>query len=936
MKKRFQKKLPKKGIKYWVPNKNPLHKIKRIWPFPLNKKRKKILIWVVGIFFFLIFASIAWISKDLPTPGKIKSRQPSEATQIFDREGNLLYAVHGEQKRILVKFEDIPEYVKQATVVTEDANFYKHHGLDFKGIARSAYNNIFNKSGTVQGGSTITQQYIKNALLSPERTWTRKIKEAILAIELEIMFSKDEILAMYLNEIPYGSNAYGIEAAAQTYFDKSAKDLKLAQAATLAALPRAPTYYSPYGNHSDELKWRKNYVLDRMVDFNHITEDRAKIAKKQKLVFQRRREQIIAPHFVMYTKEVLAAKYGDRMVEEGGLKVTTTLDPEKQRIASEVIEQNSYGIRSRYGAQNAALTAVDPKTGEILAMVGSVDYFDLENDGNVNVAIAQRSPGSSFKPIVYATGFKEQWSPASTLFDLKTDFGAGYSPNNYDGNTRGPVSIRSALANSMNIPAVKMLQLAGIENVQNTARDIGISTLNDPERYGLSLVLGGGEVELLEMTGAFGVFASGGQKFDVSPILKIIDSKGKVLEEKTENVSKQVLDPQIAYQINSILSDNSARAPVFGSGSSLYFPNRTVAAKTGTTQDYRDAWTVGYTPSLSAGIWVGNNDNSTMYGSAAGANVAAPLWHEFLEKALVDVGDEEFSRPDEIQDVTVDALTGLLPGNIAPLSLRTDILTSWQIPTQRADIYTTVQIDKSCGDKLASEHTPPQLIEEKTYANIHSELPDNPSWEGPVRAWAESAGMGSVAPTEICPIHNPENHPSITISFPSSGSTVSGSTTIQVKPKAPLGTSRVEYFVDRILIGTAYRSPFSHTYDMNRLSAGSHTLKAKIIDNGELTATDSITIIVQADSTPPGPVTGVSTSSGPCSGCVTLNWTNPTDDDFSHVNIYKNGSWHSQTTNQNVTISGLNSGQMYQFMIKPEDSSGNENSIATTYSERAQ
>ena len=932
---------------FWVPNKNPIKKLaqnaKKLWPFPLKtQKQKKVFLYIILSLAFLLFAGLAWISKDLPTPGRIKNRRSAESTQILDRNGNLLYMVSGEQKRISVKYDQIPDSVKKATVAVEDANFYHHHGLDFHGIARAAYNNIF-KRKSVQGGSTITQQYVKNALLYPKRTFVRKIKEAILSIELEVMYSKDEILTMYLNEIPYGSNAYGIEAAAQTYFDKSAKDLTLAQAATLAALPQAPTYYSPYGGHTDELLQRKNYVLKRMVDLGMISQQQANKVKKEKLTFVRRKENIIAPHFVMYVKEVLAARYGDQMVEAGGLKVTTTLDPAKQKIAQEVIEQEALTILRRYGASNAALTAIDPKKGEILAMVGSVDYFNMENDGNVNVAISKRSPGSSFKPIVYATGFKDKWSPASTLFDLRTDFG-NYSPQNYDGHTRGPVSIRQALANSLNIPAVKMLYLAGLDNSIATAHDMGITTLTDPERYGLSLVLGGGEIKLLELTGAYSVFANSGVKYDITPILKIEDNKGKILEERKDIKGSQAIDPQIAYEISSILSDNSARSQVFGSYSSLYFSDRTVAAKTGTTQDHRDGWTLGYTPSLAAGVWVGNNDNSPMSNNAAGVNEAGPLWHNFMERSLAGVKDEGFSQPAGIQEVSVDALTGLLPGSTAPLGLRKDIFASWQVPKDRADLYSTAKVDLSCGDKLATDLTPPQLVTERTFANIHSEVPDKPNWEGPVRAWAISAGLGSIAPNEICPIHTAERKPTISIISPSAGATVSSNTTIKVSISAPNGVNKVDYLVDGISIGSTFRSPYSYTYNMNNLSSGSHKITAQVTDQGYFSAADTKSISVIADTTPPGEVSGVSVTAGPGAGQIRLSWLNPGDADFSYVNIYKStdpgfspsiSNRYTKTSDNSITITGLISGQTYYFILRPVDASGNENANTNRYSGHA-
>jgi len=891
---------------------------------------KKVLIWGGLSLLFIIFATFAWFAKDLPTPGKIKNRRPIESTQIYDRKGDLLYTVSGEQKRTIIKFEEMPQYIKDATIVTEDREFYHHFGINFKGIARAIIHNVFKRDTGIQGGSTITQQFVKNALLDPKRTYTRKIKELILSLELEIMYSKDDILAFYLNEIPYGSNAYGIQAAAETYFDKDAKDLKLSEAATLAALPRAPTYYSPYGSHLDELKWRRNWILDNMVESGYVTEKQAKVAKKAKLKFERRHENIKAPHFVMYVKEVLAAKYGDRMVEEGGLKVTTTLDPTKQKIAEEVVSEGAGRNLSNYGASNAALTAVDPETGQILAMVGSKDYWDESIDGNVNVATAKRQPGSAFKPIVYATAFKGHWAPASTLFDVRTDFGGGYTPNNYDMTFRGPLSIRDALGQSKNIPAVKMLYLAGLENSIKTAEDMGITTLTDPDRYGLALVLGGGEIKLIELTGAFSVFAAEGTKHDINPILKVEEPDGNVLEENNQSEGKEVLNPQIAYEISSILSDNRARSPVFGSNSALNIPGRTVAVKTGTTDEFRDAWTIGYTPSLAAGVWVGNNDNHPMSGHAAGAMAAAPIWHDFMVRALEKKANEEFAKPSEIKTVTVDALTGKLPSGKGALGTRTDIFADWQVPKERADKYTKVKICTACsGEKLADDSCPPDMVVERTYTNIHSEVPEKPNWETPVRAWAIAHKLGSVAPTQVCNLHG--KSPQITITSPGSGDTVSGNTTISTSVSAPLGVSRVVFYADGISIGKDYSSPFSYTYNMNNLSSGNHTIKATVVDRGGITDSDSIVV-----NAVPGGSSATASWGSPAlqalgGGFIKLNWSIPSDPNYSRVRIYisdndgvRGTSYTSEPVGPSIIIPGFDHNKKYYFVLTTIDINNDE------------
>jgi 1A family penicillin-binding protein len=884
---------------------------------------KKVLIYGGLSFLFLIFATFAWFAKDLPTPGKIKNRQIAESTQVYDRKGNLLYTLSGKMNRTIIDFKDMPESIKNATLVAEDRGFYHHFGVNFKGVLRAAIHDIFHRNSGIQGGSTITQQFVKNALLSPKRTVTRKIKEVILAIEIEIMYSKDQILAFYLNEIPYGSNAYGIQAAAETYFDKDAKDLTLAESATIAAMSQAPTYYSPYGSHIDELKWRRNWILDGMTKEGYITFDEATKAETVKMKFARRHEYIKAPHFVMYVQEFLAAKYGDRMVEEGGLKVYSTLDPDKQKIAEQAIKNGAARNLAAIRATNAAMVAIDPKTGQILAMVGSKDYWDESIDGQVNVATAKRQPGSAFKPIVYSTAFKSSWSPASTLFDVKTDFGGGYSPNNYDMTFRGPLSIRDALAQSKNIPAVKMLYLAGIKNSIKTAEDMGITTFTNPDRYGLALVLGGGEIRLLELTGAYSVFAAEGIKHDVTPILKVTEPNGNILEENRQSEGKEALSPQIAYEISSILSDNRARTPVFGSNSSLYIPGRDVAVKTGTTDEFKDAWTIGYTPSIAAGVWVGNNNNRSMTAGAAGAMAAAPIWREFITRVLGSSPNQPFKKPSGIQTATVDALTGKLPSGRGPLGLRTDIFTDWQIPKERASQYTTVKICTACsGEKLASDDCPPDMIVERTYANIHSEVPEKPNWEAPVRAWARAHHLGSVAPTEVCNLHG--KNPSITITSPTSGESVSGSTTISTSIAAPLGVSRVVFYIDGVSIGTDHGSPYSYVYNMSNLSAGNHTVKATVVDHGGLTDSDSIIINVVSEGAVIPASWGYPALTAYAGGIIRVIWKAPSDPSYSRVRIYyraegENYNDYRETTFSPILLSGFNHNVVYYFIIKSID-----------------
>ena len=616
----------------------------------------------MGAFFF--------IARDLPSADAIIARQVSETTKIYDRTGQVvLYNVHGEEKRTIIPWENIPKNVKLATLASEDASFYNHGGLDYKGIARSFLKNL-SELEISQGGSTITQQLIKNALLGDQRQnfysiTSRKIKEVVLAMEIERKFSKDQIFWMYLNQIPYGSNAYGIESASQTFFGKQAKDLTLAQAVLLASLPKAPTYYSPYGNHLPETLARKDNTLLRMKNLSYITSEEYEEAAKEKFEFKPPRENISAPHFVLMVRDYLSKKYGEEMVQNGGLKIITTLDYNFQSIAEEVVTKQAEKNEKLYKAENAALTAIDPRTGQILVMVGSRDYFDISKEGNFNVALARRQPGSAFKPFAYATAIEKGFTDSTILFDYPTEFAPNcspdslqkkdqyglecYHPHNYDGNFRGPVTMRQALAQSLNIPSVKILYLASIDKTIDLAEKAGLTTLQENRsNLGLSLVLGGAEVKLLDIVSAYGTFANDGLHQTPAFILKVEDGAGNVLEEYKPK-EERVLSQQTSRIITSMLSDNRARSPVFGPNSSLYFPGRPVAAKTGTTQENRDAWVVGYTPSLSVGVWVGNNDNKSMTKQGAGISASGPIWHEFIAKALKDQPVEEFLSPDPVE-----------------------------------------------------------------------------------------------------------------------------------------------------------------------------------------------------------------------------------------------------------------------------------------------
>jgi len=788
------------------------------------------------LFLFSFWAAI--LSITLPNPTNLVGARPTEATKVLDRNGIVLLDIYGEKRRNSIPLADIPMQLQKATIAAEDSNFYSHSGFDMKGILRGTVLKPLTGQG-FQGGSTITQQLAKNMFLSSTRTISRKIQEFILAMEVERLYAKDKILEMYLNEIPYGGKVYGVLSASETFFTKKPQDLTLAETAILAALPQSPTYYSPYGQHSDILLARKDWVLKRMFELGYITEKQMAEAQKQEIKFSPRKDSIRAPHFVQYVKESLAAEYGEKMLEEGGLTITTTLDWEKQVAAEEAITKYAESNKTKYKAGNAAMVSIDPKTGEILAMVGSKDYFDLEEDGNFNVTIAPRQPGSSIKPIVYAAAFEKGYSPATMLIDVKTDFGQGYSPNNYDGSFRGPLSIRTALQNSINVPAVKALLYAGVNNSVDMAHRLGITTLNDPERYGASLVLGGGEVTLLDMVSAYGVFATGGLRAKPWAVIKVEDAKGRVLEENKVSEPKQVIDPEIAYQINNVLSDDQARAAIFGIGGPLSIGGRTVAAKTGTTDKYRDGWAIGYTPDLVAGVWSGNNDNESM--TAASGLVAAPIWNMYMRKALAGVPDKLFSIPSGIREIEVDELSGLLPSSDTP-STKKEIFAPSNVPTETDNVHKKVKVMKIAPDKLAPEGAPAELVEEKVFTVLHAERPDNSNWENPVIKWAQDHGYNNV-PTEIYtgPLDG-SAIPGITITNPSEGFKATGPFEVEAMVGDLTTAKMVEFFYDGKSVGQASAQPFRYMVTPPKLDGKEHEIKARLIKMDSSTAETKISI----------------------------------------------------------------------------------------------
>lgn len=676
-----------------------------------TKKTEK-YIWLKRIFWLLVFLFMVGVitaislfiyySKDLPNPGKINKRVVIESTKIYDRTGeHLLYELYGEEKRTVVPIENIPETVKKATIVLEDNIFYSHHGFDAAAITKAACYEISSKIGLgdlgglcpKRGGSTITQQFIKNSLLTSERRYSRKIKELILAIEIENKFSKDDILGMYLNEIPYGSNSYGIEAAAKTFFGVSVGDLTLAQAALLACLPNAPSYYSPYGSHTDKLLNRWTYALDRMYELGYITEEQKESAKNEDILSQVKPLSNIlqAPHFSMYVKEKLEEQFGEKELQSKGLKVYTTLDWDLQKKAENIVLEGVNAEGAKWRFSNAALVAVNPQNGQVLAMAGSKDYWDKSIDGNVNVATRLRQPGSSFKPYIYARAFQEGYTPDTIIYDVPTNFGKDgsgnyYRPNNYDGSFHGPMKMKEALARSLNIPAVKALYLVGIKDAISQVELMGINTLKNPH-LGLSLVLGGGEVKLLEHVGAFGVFGAEGIKHEQKVVLRIEDNSGNEVANYEKSEGKRVLERNSALQITEILSDDNLRKPTFGANSKLNVPGHQVAVKTGTTNDFKDGWTIGTTPSLTVGVWAGNNNSSSMRVGADGIYVAGPIWNKFMTEALANKQDEKFAEPVKVE-AGKDVLDGKIKNEVKEI----------KVCKVKKDKY-CVPKDGDCGDK---------------------------------------------------------------------------------------------------------------------------------------------------------------------------------------------------------------------------------------------
>jgi penicillin-binding protein 1C len=824
----------------------------------------------------------AYYAKDLPDPQKIESvEEQFKTTRLYDRTGqHLLYEIFDPHRgdRTIVPLEDIPLWLRQATIASEDRSFYQNIGINPRGLVRAFWSNL--QGGDIQGGSSITQQLVKMVLIPAEeryqKLYSRKIKEIILALEITRRYpgkaGKDAILEWYLNTIPYGNLAYGAEAASQVYFNKHVQELTLAEAATLAAIPQFPGL-NPI-DAPEQAKKRRDLVLDAMLRDGYITEAEAEAAKREELVSAKLHERfdIKAPHFSMYVRKQLEEQFGMDMVYQGGLKVYTTLDMNMQTIAEKAIQDQLKVLKETkdketgkpHNVSNAALVAIRPQTGEILAMVGSADYWNEEIDGNVNVALAERQPGSAFKVFTYLTAFAQGHTAAEMILDVRTcpnPEDPSWCPENYDRKYHGAVRARQALARSYNIAAVKMLDMAGVGNVIKTAHRMGINSLNrDLDYYGLSLTLGGGEVRLLDLTYAYGVLANKGvmagkpvpleqrrpgyRELDPVAILRVEDSNGNVLWDYRYPENRTIVSPQLAYLITDILADNAARAAAFGSNSKLKL-TRPAAAKTGTTNNYKDAWTIGYTPQLVAGVWVGNSNNEPM-SRVAGSLGAAPIWNDFMEGSLANEPVIPFERPDGLQTVEVCAVSGLLPTENCPQTVR-EIFLPGTAPTTYCNVHQKFRVNRETG-KLATIYTPPELVEERVYEIFPPEatdyllaenIPQPPTEYDDIAVSAEAVGdLGIISPTPyayikgVVPITGTVRPPDLQLWRLEYGQGLNPSAWIQ--------------------IGGDYNHPvdngYLETWDVSQLE-GLYTLQLSAIDNAQNVRQSTIQVTV--DNVPP-------------------------------------------------------------------------------------
>ena len=894
----------------------------------LKKNKSNILKFFLLGLSFTIFLSIIsltlfiiFLIKDLPNISNIKEIIFAQSSIIYDRNQVELYTLHGDENRKMVALEKIPDSLIQATLAIEDSDFFEHQGFSVKGYLKAIFSEFIYFGAHKRGGSTITQQFVKNTFLSSEKTYIRKLKELILSLQLEWKYSKEEILEMYLNSIPYGSNAFGVEQASLTFFGKKVEHLQTEESTILAALPKAPSYYSPYGSHARTkthlnandlqeiqaqnygdfiknigaenidfgllpkkitikneqniiLQGRTNLVLNRMKTLGYLSELETELLT-EKLVnfkFKKNITNIRAPHFVLYVRDLLEEKYGKDIVNAGGLKIYTTLDYKLQKYAEKVVTEQVEKNTKFYQAKNAALVAVQPQTGEIIAMVGSKDYWDKENDGNVNVILQRRLPGSSFKPFAYAAAFNAGYSPATVVFDLETDFGNGYKPQNYDGNFRGPVSFRYALGNSLNIPAIKAGIVGGLNKTYNLAKGMGISFLKEADWYGSAISLGVAEIRPIDMIQAYAVFANLGKKVEITPFLKIIDRNGNILEILEPKEGERVLSEETAFLVTDVLSDPKSRGP--GWNNMLQIPKQVNAVKTGTSNKKKqekvwplDGWTIGFTPSIVTLAWAGNNDGSTMSIKGSGYTTAAPIWRNFMIEYLKDSPRENFYKPEGIKTYLVSSLTGKLPGANFPKSLiKQEIFSSFNSPQDYDESLKFFTIEKISGD-LPNQYTPEAAKKRVAIIRWSSLRPSDPNWEKPVQRWAKNysakyikhLGVDEViakSPTKVSKIYNPENtkKPEINIISPENNGQISKNEIgIWVDINSEYGVSFVEYFLNDERVDTKKTPPYKGLINLPpKTKIGDlFVIKVKMYDTLYNSASATTTVTVAEDTKPP-------------------------------------------------------------------------------------
>jgi len=800
--------------------------------------RKRFLLWcfsilavvmLCGLFFTVIV--FAWFSKDLPSPNKVVRRE-GFASKVYDRNGELLYDVYKDVKRTPVLWEDIPEYLKQATIAIEDKSFYEHKGFDPLTPFRIFKDIIFKRR--LIGGSTLTQQLVKNVLLSSERTVVRKIREFILAVQIEKKYSKDEILLMYLNEVPYGGAAWGVGPASEQYFGKEVKELDLTESVILAGLPQRPSVYSPFSENPKAYVGRSEDVLNRMREDGYISKELVKeiLEKVENYSFDEGRSTIKAPHFVLWVKEQLAQRYGDEVVEGGGLKITTTLDLELQDktqgiVAEEIEKAETLGI------SNGAALILDPRNGQVLAMVGSRGYFSDKTDGKFNVVTQSlRQPGSSIKPVTYLAAIKKGYTASSMIIDAPVSFPGGvgqkdYEPKNYTGKFIGPLSLRYALGNSINTTAVKMLANVGLENMMMTAYEMGLNTLeptkDNMRRFGLSVTLGGAEVKMTEMSGAYSAFANGGKKVDLVGVLKVEDRNGRVLEEYKEVGLKQVIDAKEAFLISHILSDNSAREITFGQVNGLVIPNYQVSVKTGTTNDKRDNWCVGWTPNLLVNVWVGNNDNSPMLKVASGVSGATPIWRKIMLFELPRRERQDFPIPAGIIHMDVDKISGYTAHD--GFDARSEYFIDGTQPINDDPIHLKLKVCRDANGLATPEDVVSSNYEEKEYFKFFEDDPVSTDgknrWQEGIDEWIASQPDNDkyFPPAEYC---RSEGMVNVGIDNPAHESTVENDIEIRIGTNSVKKIIEVKLWVD----GKEKKTWTDRPFEMSlHLEDGPHLLK---------------------------------------------------------------------------------------------------------------